>query len=50
MSTQMSVFLSQDSAAPHWGEKALLSFSETGATIHLGEVMILVQFSVQLVS
>lgn len=24
MSTQMSVFLSQDSAAPHWGEKALL--------------------------
>lgn len=37
MSTQMSVFLSQDSAAPHWGEKALLSFAETGATIHLGE-------------
>ena len=37
MSTQMSVFLSQESAAPHWGEKALLSFAENGATIHLGE-------------
>ncbi|WP_159654189.1 aminopeptidase PepB [Vibrio atypicus] len=37
MSTQMSVFLSQDAAAPQWGEKAILSFSEGGATIHLGE-------------
>ncbi|MCG9579144.1 aminopeptidase PepB [Vibrio tubiashii] len=37
MSTQMSVFLSQEAAAPHWGEKAILSFSESGATIHLGD-------------
>ncbi|KOO14312.1 aminopeptidase [Vibrio xuii] len=37
MSTHMSVFLSQDAAAPHWGDKAILSFSEQGATIHLGE-------------
>ncbi|MCW8334955.1 aminopeptidase PepB [Vibrio sp. SCSIO 43135] len=37
MSTQMSVFISQDSAQPQWGEKAILSFSENGATIHLGE-------------
>jgi len=37
MSTQMSVFLSQETAAPHWGEKAILSFSESGATIHLGD-------------
>jgi PepB aminopeptidase len=33
----MSVFLSQEAAAPHWGEKAILSFSESGATIHLGD-------------
>ncbi|AIW13166.1 aminopeptidase PepB [Vibrio tubiashii] len=37
MSTQMSVFLSQETAAPHWGEKAILSFSDSGATIHLGD-------------
>ncbi|MDA0146787.1 aminopeptidase PepB [Vibrio sp. LaRot3] len=37
MSTQMSVFLSQDAAAPQWGDKAILSFAEQGATIHLGE-------------
>ncbi len=37
MSTQMSVFLSQEPAAPHWGDKAQLSFAENGATIHLGE-------------
>ena len=37
MSTQMSVFLSQESAAPQWGEKAILSFSDQGATVHLGE-------------
>ncbi|MGX1924195.1 aminopeptidase PepB [Vibrio sp. NH-7] len=37
MSTQMSVFLSQDPAAPHWGDNALISFSDKGATIHLGE-------------
>ncbi len=37
MSTQMSVFISQEPAQPQWGEKALLSFSEQGATIHLGQ-------------
>ncbi|MBW3697931.1 aminopeptidase PepB [Vibrio sp. T187] len=37
MSTQMSVFLSQESAQPQWGEKAILSFAENGTTIHLGE-------------
>lgn len=37
MSQIMSVFLSQESAAPQWGEKAIVSFSEQGATIHLGE-------------
>lgn len=35
MSIQMSVFISQDSAQPQWGEKALISFSEQGAMIHL---------------
>lgn len=35
MSTQMSVFISLEAAQPQWGEKALLSFSEQGATIHL---------------
>ena len=35
MSTQMSVFLSQEPAQPQWGDKAILSFSEAGATIHL---------------
>ncbi|EKO3990395.1 aminopeptidase PepB [Vibrio fluvialis] len=35
MSKQMSVFISQDSAQPQWGEKALISFSEQGAMIHL---------------
>lgn len=37
MSTQMSVFISQEPASPQWGEKAILSFSEKGATVHLGE-------------
>ncbi|WGY46216.1 aminopeptidase PepB [Vibrio sp. ABG19] len=37
MSTQMSVFISQESAQPQWGEKALISFSEQGATIHLDQ-------------
>ncbi|MEF1290072.1 aminopeptidase PepB, partial [Vibrio sp. M260118] len=37
MSTQMSVFLSKKTAAPHWGEKAIVSFSESAATIHLSE-------------
>lgn len=35
MSTQMSVFLSTQAAQPQWGEKALISFAEQGATIHL---------------
>ena len=37
MSTQMSVFLSQEAAQPQWGARAILSFSEAGATIHIGE-------------
>ncbi|MEZ8062629.1 MULTISPECIES: aminopeptidase PepB [Vibrio] len=37
MSTQMSVFLSQEAAQPQWGERAILSFSEAGSTIHIGE-------------
>lgn len=35
MSQQMSVFISQDSAQPQWGDKAILSFNEDGATVHL---------------
>ncbi|PNH95632.1 aminopeptidase PepB [Vibrio diazotrophicus] len=35
MSTQMSVLISLEAAQPQWGEKALLSFSEQGVTIHL---------------
>jgi PepB aminopeptidase len=34
MSTQMPVFISSQAAQPHWGEKAILSFTEQGATIH----------------
>ncbi|MGF1907882.1 aminopeptidase PepB [Vibrio kasasachensis] len=37
MSTKMSVFLTQVEAAPVWGEKAIVSFSEQGAHIHQGE-------------
>ncbi len=37
MSQQMSVFISQEQAKPQWGEKAILSFNEQGAMIHLGE-------------
>ncbi|EDL53084.1 aminopeptidase B [Vibrio mediterranei AK1] len=37
MSNTMSVFLSQEAAAPQWGDKAIISFTETGATVHLGE-------------
>lgn len=37
MSTQMSVFLSQEAAAPQWGSNAIVSFSDHGATIHLVE-------------
>ncbi|MEC8324671.1 MAG: aminopeptidase PepB [Pseudomonadota bacterium] len=35
MSDLFKVQLSQDAAAAHWGEKALLSFSNDGATVHL---------------
>ncbi|MFB9133362.1 aminopeptidase PepB [Vibrio olivae] len=37
MSTQMSVFISQEAALPNWGEKATLSFNENGAVIHLDQ-------------
>lgn len=35
MSTKMSVVLSHEPAALHWGKNALLSFSDSVATIHL---------------
>jgi len=35
MSAHMSVFISREPAQPQWGDKALLSFSENGTTIHL---------------
>lgn len=35
MSTPMSVLISLEPAQPQWGEKALISFSEQGAVIHL---------------
>ncbi|MBF8999136.1 aminopeptidase PepB [Vibrio nitrifigilis] len=35
MSTQMSVFISTESAQPQWGEGALLSYNEQGVVIHL---------------
>ncbi|MBD1566694.1 aminopeptidase PepB [Vibrio sp. S12_S33] len=37
MSTKMSVFISQEAAQPQWGDKAILSFSENGVTIHVVE-------------
>ncbi|CAH8189418.1 aminopeptidase PepB [Vibrio aestuarianus] len=37
MSTKMSVFISQEAAQPLWGDKAILSFSENGVTIHVIE-------------
>ncbi|WP_375752797.1 aminopeptidase PepB [Vibrio sp. HN007] len=37
MSTQMLVNISNQAAAPQWGEKAILSFGDNGATIHLDE-------------
>ncbi|EGU42946.1 aminopeptidase B [Vibrio ichthyoenteri ATCC 700023] len=37
MSTQMSVYLSQAEAAASWGNKALVSFTEQGATVHLAD-------------
>ena len=37
MSAQMSVVLSTEPAPAHWGEKAILSFSEQRVTIHLGQ-------------
>ncbi|MGY5650435.1 aminopeptidase PepB [Vibrio cincinnatiensis] len=38
MSTPMSVLISLEIAQPQWGEKALISFSEQGAVIHLTAV------------
>src|SRR5690554_6728556 len=35
MSTPMLVLISLEPAQPQWGEKALISFSEQGAVIHL---------------
>ncbi|MEZ8826184.1 aminopeptidase PepB [Vibrio amylolyticus] len=37
MSTQMSLVISHEPASPQWGEKAILSFSDSGATVHIGE-------------
>ncbi|MDA9556922.1 aminopeptidase PepB [Vibrio sp.] len=37
MSTQMTVLISHEKAAPHWGQNALLSFSDSAATIHLND-------------
>ncbi len=34
MSTKMPVFISSQAAPSQWGEKAILSFTEQGATIH----------------
>lgn len=33
--SKLSIFLSDEPATPQWGEKALLSFTESTATIHL---------------
>ena len=35
MSAQMSVTISNQPADPQWGEKAIISFGENGATIHV---------------
>ena len=35
MSVQMSVIISNQPADPQWGEKAIISFGENGATIHV---------------
>ena len=35
MSVQMSVIISDQPAAPQWGDKAIISFGENGATIHV---------------
>ncbi|MGC9458338.1 aminopeptidase PepB, partial [Vibrio genomosp. F10 str. 9ZD137] len=37
MSTQMSLYISHEPAQPQWGDKAILSFSDSGATVHTGE-------------
>ncbi len=37
MSNTMSVLLTKEPAAAHWGTKAILSFSDNSATIHIGE-------------
>lgn len=36
--SKLSIFLSNEPAAPQWGESALLSFNESSATIHLKEL------------
>ncbi|MHA2940087.1 aminopeptidase PepB [Vibrio sp. RC27] len=38
MSQQMSVYLSRKSAPTQWGEKAIVSYSENGTTIHLSSM------------
>ncbi|SHO58097.1 aminopeptidase PepB [Vibrio quintilis] len=35
MSVTMSVYISRDPAPEQWGEKALISYTETGVTIHI---------------
>jgi PepB aminopeptidase len=37
MSTPMSVFISNQAAQPQWGEKAMVSFTESGGLIHVGQ-------------
>lgn len=37
MSTKMPVFISLDPAQPQWGDNAIVSFSESGTTIHVNE-------------
>ena len=37
MSTQMLVSISNAPAAPHWGDNAIISYTENGAMIHLHE-------------
>jgi PepB aminopeptidase len=37
MSTEMHILLTTDNAALHWGAKAILSFTDSSATVHYGE-------------
>lgn len=37
MSTQMPLVISHEPANSQWGDKAILSFSDSGATVHIGE-------------